>query len=271
VIANVNLGRVGLSSSYWTGALEAYESALSLIGEAAVAGEDTQTARLRVQALLGCGLAHARQGAPDQAVRALELASAAAAASGEAVLGRHVVVVLARVLWAIGGDEQRSEARLQLLEAVTEAESGLPHLPIIATLGAMAVVASDHELLDAALAEVVKLPIHQQLELDPDGDVPELQAAQCLLGGDGDGAVALGARMAHASPSAIGPRTDLATRLLQSGRSEGAAGVLGLGTDRSAVASVAAGERAFADAERAVRAAPWDVDAWRALAVSCAA
>lgn len=233
-------------------------------------GEDPQTARLRVQALLGCGLAHARQGAPDQAVRVLELASAAAAASGETVLGRHVVLVLARVLWAIGGDEQRSEARLQLLEAVTEADSGLPHLPIIATLGAMAVVASDDELLDAALAEVVKLPIHQQLELDPDGDVPDLQAAQCLLGGDTDGAVALSSRMAHAQPAPIAPRTELATRLVQSGRAAGAVGVLGLGADRSAVASVAAGERAIEDAERAVRSAPWDVDAWRALAVSCA-
>lgn len=54
-------------------------------------------------------------------------------------------------------------------------------MSVITALSALAIVGDNGELLEAALAEILKLPIDKQLEQDPRGDIAYLTSAHCSL------------------------------------------------------------------------------------------
>lgn len=77
-----------------------------------------------------------------------------------------------------------------------------PNLPVITTLSAMAIIRSNEELLDAALAEINKLPTDQQLAQDPTGEVAYLLASQSQLQGTNDQAHVY-THALHADPASL--------------------------------------------------------------------
>jgi superkiller protein 3 len=117
VIASLSLGRVRLARGDGAGAVAAHESALSLLQRS----EDAPSTRLRVRGLLCAGLAHFFSGDLERSLETFQEAQEsldAAAEAGVAVkseLRAQLALLLAQVLWSLGGEEQREEAKSQLL------------------------------------------------------------------------------------------------------------------------------------------------------------
>jgi superkiller protein 3 len=65
--------------------------------------------------------------------------------------------------------------------SIYDHQTNEPSLPVIAALSALAIVMDNEELLEAALAELVKLPIDEQLRQDPALDITYLLAARQTL------------------------------------------------------------------------------------------
>jgi superkiller protein 3 len=118
VIASLSLGRVRLALQDVTGAISAYDSALSLMQRSS---RDEQMTKLRIQGLLGAGLAYFFSGDFERSLETFQEAQEsldAAAEEGVAVkseLRGRLALLLAQTLWSMGGEEQREEAKSQLL------------------------------------------------------------------------------------------------------------------------------------------------------------
>jgi len=110
-IATSNLARMLLSAGHYEGALEAFESVLSLLPEK---DEDPTANILRIQGQFGSGLANFHLGDLDAALAMFEAAQESA--SDNFVIKGQVTVLLAQTMWAIGTEEFRETAKGQLLE-----------------------------------------------------------------------------------------------------------------------------------------------------------
>ncbi|KAI7899235.1 uncharacterized protein BX663DRAFT_521900 [Cokeromyces recurvatus] len=78
-------------------------------------------------------------------------------------LRQDVIVLLSKVLWALGGEEQRSVAKDQLFSCITENPT---YLPAIFSLCVMGILEDDETLTTAALQELAKVPAHVAYESD---------------------------------------------------------------------------------------------------------
>ena len=109
-IASSNLARLRLSLGDYPGAIESFESALGLLGDA----PDQTSEVLRIQGTFGLGIANFMRGdlqaALDLFEAALESASNNPGARGQ------VSVLHAQTMWAIQTNEFRENAKAQLLE-----------------------------------------------------------------------------------------------------------------------------------------------------------
>ena len=65
--------------------------------------------------------------------------------------------------------------------SISDASTGALNVSVITALSALAIVGDNGELLDAALAEILRLPIDQQIEQDPRGDIAYLISAHHKL------------------------------------------------------------------------------------------
>ncbi|EJD52731.1 TPR-like protein [Auricularia subglabra TFB-10046 SS5] len=173
VIANVSLGRIRLASGDYTGAIEAFGIAASLV--ASVDDDDTST--LQAQLAFGTGLAYFRLGDYEAALGQLESVLPELPKDAQS-LRSHCSVILAQVLWNMGSEESQGAARDQLLECIA---ANPEDLIAIVGLACMGMISSDDSLVDATLTEILSLPLDRRLALDPARDVPYIRVMQFIL------------------------------------------------------------------------------------------
>jgi superkiller protein 3 len=187
-IANTTLARLRLAVRDYEGALGSFQSALGLLPEE---GEDRV---LRSQCLFGSGLASFKLGALDSAIENFE--AALVAADDDLYIRGHVTVLLAQTLWATGTEEGQEAAKSQLLDWYAHASIGISYccastakvadqsrgwgdksitqdpenLTAINALAGMGILTNDDSLIDAALSELISLPLNLRHKRDPQRD-----------------------------------------------------------------------------------------------------
>ncbi|KAG5646300.1 hypothetical protein DXG03_003897 [Asterophora parasitica] len=269
-IANSNLARIRLSLRDFEGARQSFESALGLLPE----DDAEETRLLRAQALFGSGLAGFMQGDLEGALGNFE--AALESAGEDPALRGQVTVLLAQTMWAIQTDEFRESSKAQLLECIS---ADPENLTAINTLAGMGVLTDDESLVDAALSEILALPLEQRHELDPGRNVDYLLTQYHLGQNDTKKAVGVAQGALFAEPSRSDARSALATLMLQeekydyalallSGSDETGIDELPVSLTLQAVAhSPVDSDTALRKIQRAVMLAPSNVRSWEALAL----
>ncbi|KAJ7251764.1 TPR-like protein [Mycena haematopus] len=274
-IANSNLARLRLALKDYEGAIESFESALGLLPEDA---KEDKTDVMRAQAQFGMGLANFKAGDLEAA---LGLFEAALETAGENLVVRgHVTVLLAQTLWGIGTEEFKESAKAQLLDCIA---ADPENLAAINALAGMGILTDDESLVDAALADLLALPLDRRFELDPQRDVNYLLTSTTLgRCGNAEKALAVAQGAVFAEPSRWDVRNQLATLSIQNGNHASALALLSacnresdtLDTARASLALQAVTESLNGDvsqtakrqAQKAIFLSPWDVHNWEALA-----
>ncbi|EMD32118.1 hypothetical protein CERSUDRAFT_119089 [Gelatoporia subvermispora B] len=276
-IAHTNMARLRLSAGNYEGALESYGVAAGLLPEVP---EDEQTRVLLTQAQFGSGLAHFKLGSLQDALSSFE--TAMSTASTDLVMQGHVVVMLAQTLWAIGTEEGRESAKSHLLQSI---DSNPENLMAINTLAGMGILTDDDGLIDAALSEILALPIDQRHERDPNREVTYLLTQHYLAQDDARRALSIMQKAAFAEPAQPDIRRQLATLTLQEHKSSTALAVLSGAAEEGSIVDSRESLRLWAIAEcinqhqddeggnsakklaqKAVLLAPWEKCNWQALA-----
>ncbi|KAF9562772.1 TPR-like protein [Agrocybe pediades] len=209
-IANVTLGRLKLCQREYDESITFFESALGLLAEKE--REDSDVKVLQVQSHFLLGLAHFYRGNLEEALGMLE--NGLEYAQDDVVLRGQIIIVLSQTLWAIGSDEAKETAKTRLLECIA---SDPENLIAINTLAGMGVVTNDEGLVDAALSEILSLPVDQKHKLDPQRHVDYLLIQHHLAQEDLNGALSIAQHAVSAEPSNIGSRTRLAALMVQRG------------------------------------------------------
>ncbi|KZT68315.1 TPR-like protein [Daedalea quercina L-15889] len=280
-IAHTNMARLRLSIMEYDGVLTSTGVVIGLLPEDP---EDQPTRILLAQAQFLSGLAHFKLGQLPEALGFLEAGMSVAA--DDPTMRGHIVVLLGQTLWAIGSDEGRESAKNQLLQSI---QSDPENLMAINTLAGMGILTGDESLVDAALSEILSLPLDQRLSRDPDGDVTYLliQHHLAMFGqGDVTQALSVAQKAVLAEPSQPEMRRTLAGLNVQQGDGKSALAVLA-GTSGSrennldnarrslhleAITHSIAEPNAKRAAEgrklaqKAVMLAPWNMRNWQALA-----
>ncbi|KAJ5623263.1 hypothetical protein N7490_011868 [Penicillium lividum] len=167
--ANADFARVLLARHEYDQAVEKAETALSLSGDEY--GNDFEPearTRLRLSAHLTAGLAYYFTKSMDSAIDMFR------DALQEADNSPDVVCVLAQVLWAKGGQEERSVARQQLFDCV---ESHPDHIGAISLLGAIALVDEDRDVIDAVESDLHSMVTRDDIDIHERGKLLKLLAA----------------------------------------------------------------------------------------------
>ncbi|KAG6854057.1 hypothetical protein C0991_011035 [Blastosporella zonata] len=287
-IANSNLARIRLGLRDFEGAAQSFESALGLLPD----DEKAETKILRAQALFGSGLASFLQGDLEGALANFE---AALESSGDdKMLRGQVTVLLAQTMWATQNDEFKESSKALLLEWVFRADSAMyadrpahihsiaadpENLTAINALAGMGVLTDDESLVDAALSELLALPIEQRHELDPGRNVDHLLTQYHLGQQDTQKAVSVAQGALFAEPSRSEARASLATLMLQQEKLDSALALLA-GSKGSSISDLPTllslraiarsrndTQAAMREAQRAVMLVPSDAGSWQALAL----
>ncbi|KAL0571344.1 Superkiller protein 3 [Marasmius crinis-equi] len=271
-IAHCNIGRVKLALRDYDGALESFESALGLLPED---DKEEKVVTLRSHAQFGSGIAHFRQDNLEEALTFFE--SALQTAGGIPAIRGEITVMLAQALWAIGTEDTREAAKAKLLECISEDPE---NLVAITTLAAMGILTDDDGLIDAALSEILALPVDDRAHLDPSRNVDHLLIRHHLGQENPSEALAVAQKAVHTEPSVAQTRCQLATLLLQMKENEAVLPVLsGITSDNlesvrellklRAVSHTATGhEDATSLAQKSVMMRPSDTESWQILALS---
>lgn len=174
--AKADTARIQLARHQYNHAAETAETALDLSTDEEGGVMDSDARRkCRLSAHLTAGLAHFFIGSMDQAI---EMFRAALVESDEAP---DIVCLLAQVLWAKGGEKQRSVARDQLFDCV---EKHPGHVGAIILLGVTAVLDDDQETLEAVTSDLQGLRANDDLDAHQRQKLGELLAAIATLGHD---------------------------------------------------------------------------------------
>ncbi|KAF8891676.1 TPR-like protein [Infundibulicybe gibba] len=205
-IATTNMARLRLANQDYEGAIESFESVLGLLQE----DGKPATKIIRVQAQLGSGLAFFLRGDLE---RALPLFEGASTGEDSTIRG-HATIMLAKVMWAIGTEEFRESAKALLLECIT---TDPDNVPAIMALAGMGILTDDSSLVDAALSEILVLPLEQRRESDPGREISYLLRQYHLAQGDTKGAFRVAQAAVVIEPSQSQARNDLAELLIQRG------------------------------------------------------
>ena len=276
--AKADLARAQLALGDFTAAAENAGIALDLSSD-----EDSGTPdpagrrRYRLSAHLTSGLAQYYTGDMDQAILMFRTALE------ESDSNPDIVCLLAQVLWAKGGEQERSVAREQLFDCI---EHNPTHAGAITLLAVIAILDDDEETLEAVTADLHGLRTR--------GDIDEQQ--QLKIGG----ILAVMAKLSHAKHGSKGDDDDddgsaeiaeaATTVMLSSSKPHGWSQLAGLASENevypsdmtllTALAAVPpkgtlnaeglagayAGAGRPADGQRAVMIAPWLTGGWEVLA-----
>ncbi|KAI0093293.1 TPR-like protein [Irpex rosettiformis] len=264
-IAHINMARLRLSSTSYEEALDSYRTVIGLLGEP----EDLSSCSLLAQAHLGSGLVHLKLGDAEAAIEAFETALEAAA--NDLPLKGNAVVLLAQTLWSLDTEEAREAAKAHLLQSI---ESDPDNLIAVNTLAGMGIFTEDDSLLDAALSEILSLPIHERHERDPEREVSYLLIQHHLSQSNVREAVAVAQSAVVHEPARSEGREELACLAMQQGEAVSAHAILQSSSIESrntlglrAIMEARLGiSSAKSSAAKAVFRTPWEQRNWQALA-----
>ncbi|KAI8329610.1 hypothetical protein EDC96DRAFT_489511 [Choanephora cucurbitarum] len=191
-------------------------------------------------------------------------------------LRQDVIVLLSKVLWALGGDEQRSVAKDQLFSSISENPN---YLPAIFSLCVMGMLEEDETLTAAALQELAKISIHVAYDTDKEQLISWLFTKYYQLKGDQAGSVHALVKSVHQTPWLSLVWNRLCTHLVKIGNGQkmiSASALIMSAKSNTADAKSEAFEYAALTedqdkavsrkyAQRAILMAPWRLSAWKAL------
>ncbi|KAJ3501664.1 hypothetical protein NLJ89_g9238 [Agrocybe chaxingu] len=237
-IANSTLGRLKLAQGDFEGCTTSFESVLGLLAEK---DHDAEVTTLKIQAHLGLGLAHFFQNDLETALGHLE--EGFACAGDNQTLRGQITIILAQTLWAIGTDETKELAKSRLLECIA---SDPENLTAINTLAGMGILTQDDSLVDAALSEILALPIDQKHKLDPQRHVDYLLIQHHLAQEDTKQAISIAQHAVRTEPERLDQRNRLAALIMREGQNKDALALL------AAANGMTAGDNTGPEAEDAI-------------------
>ncbi|KAI0027005.1 TPR-like protein [Vararia minispora EC-137] len=264
-IANTTAARLRLAAGDYEDALEFYDSAWGMLPEG-------ETGVLNAQCRFGTGLANFKLGRLQGAIDAFE--EALTCAGDDLHIRGNVTVLLAQCLWTMGTEEAQESAKTQLLECITTDPENLTAINVLAGMG---ILTEDDNLVDAALSEVLGLPLDRRNVRDQCRDVTYLLIQQYLEQGDIVRAKGEAQKAVFNEPGRTDMRRALASLVLQTDDATATRALLeGRDSDMDEQRLVL-GLRAVAEAEigspdalpmaqRAVMLGPWVKKNWEALA-----
>ncbi|KAN0071068.1 hypothetical protein V8E54_010499 [Elaphomyces granulatus] len=172
--ANADIARTHLANLEYEEAAERAETALTLSSEEEGDGLDSETIhKLRLSAHLTAGLAFYYLKSMDKAIDMFR------DALREADNDPDVVCLLAQVLWAKGGEEERNVAREQLFDCV---ERHPEHVGAVTLLGAIVLLDTDQDATEAVHADLYTLRMRENIEIHDRSRITKLLAAISALG-----------------------------------------------------------------------------------------
>jgi len=154
--AKSDLARNRLAIGEFEGAAEDSQTILDLTSDGLIEGIPAATLdTVRVSARLTAGLAHYYLQDMDSSIDMFR------SALQETNSDPDVVSLLAEVLWAKGGEEEKNVAKEQLFACI---ESHPHHVGAVVLLGAMAVVENDLETMEAVRSELMNMRTNEGLD-----------------------------------------------------------------------------------------------------------
>ncbi|KAJ5816464.1 Tetratricopeptide-like helical [Penicillium robsamsonii] len=179
--ANADMARVLLARHSYAEAAEKAELALTLSEEEdAVKFDPEACKKLRLSAHLTAGLAHYNLKSMDQAIDMFR------DALEEADHAPDVVCLLAQVLWAKGGEENRAVAREQLLDCVMNHPG---HIGAVTLLGAIALLDADKDAIEAVESDLNSMISRDDIDLHDRAKIIKLLSAISAMGLNDNAAV----------------------------------------------------------------------------------
>ncbi len=266
--AKADLARVQLATNEYSAAVENAETALDLSSDEDN-GDLNALARhkCRLSAHLTAGLAYYYTSSIDQAIEMFR--SALEESNGAA----DVICLLAQVLWAKGGEEEKAVAREELFDCV---EKYPGHVGATLLLGVIAVLDGDLDTLEAVKSDLQALRASDNLDSDQRRRLGELLAAIATLAHPGE--THASEEMAESTTSVmLAPTQSEGWSRLAAVTADSYPAELALKTALCTVppggslqaqdlAKTLAGTARVGDAQRAVIFAPWMKDGWGELA-----
>ena len=261
--AKADLARARLAERDFDAAAENAETSLSLSDDEDLKKEIRQ--RVRLSAHIAAGLAYYYQGNMDQAITMFR------SALEETQGNPDIICLLAQVLWAKGGADERNVAREQLFDCV---ENHTGHVGAITLFGVVAILDDDRDTVEAVTADLQGLRTRDDLDMQQQSKVAQLLTAIASLYSDGDQDTSLTAEASTAvmlAPSKPHGWSQIASfseeaypaemAVLTATKAAPPRGAL----EAVELAKAYAGTRRLDDAQRAVVVAPWIAHGWEAL------
>ena len=267
-MAKSDLARNQLAVEGYEAAAEHAETALDLTSDAENCGLDAHArTTLRLSSHLTAGLAFNFLGRNSDAATMFKIALQ------ESGNNADVVCTLVQILWAHGGDDERSVAREQLFECV---ESNPEHVDAVTLLGAIAALDGDEDTTFAVRADLLTLRTKNGLNTKEQNDIETLLAALATLTAESDNHREA-AELAEAQAAIIlDPSHPQAWSELAALSGQPYTANMAVETSRQAVppsgamlpeklATAFAGVGTAGDSQRAIALAPWDAHGWESL------
>ena len=258
-----DLARIQLAEKRFGTAAENAEIALNLSEDENL--DDTVRQSVRLSAHITAGLVYYYQGDMDQALGMFR------STLEETKANPDVICLLAQVLWAKGGDEERNVAREQLFECVEKHPS---HVGAITCLGVIAVLDLDRDTIEAVKSDLQGLRIREDIDEQQQSKVAQLLSAIASLypeeGCDSEEIceAAVSVFLAPSKPRGWSQLVGLSEEsypaemaVLAATKAVPPRGVLNAGD----LAKAYTGTRRIDDAQKAVMVAPWLCGAWESL------
>jgi superkiller protein 3 len=192
--AKADTARVKLGDLDYEAAAEDAETALSLSEEGVVDADRQAYERLRLSAHLTAGLAYYYLKDMDKSIAMFR------AALQEAESDPDVICLLAQVLWAKGGEEERNVAREQLFDCV---EKNPDHVGAVTLLGAIAILDSDKDTIEAVESDLQSLRTRDDIDAHSRAKITQLLAGISSLGPEQDSGVSEEQRRIHEASHSV--------------------------------------------------------------------
>ncbi|KAL4926922.1 SKI complex subunit tetratricopeptide repeat protein SKI3 [Aspergillus undulatus] len=267
--ANADIARVLLARQKYAEAAEKAETALMLSSEEDAGKFEPETYKnLRLSAHLTAGLAHYYLRAMDNAIDMFR------DALQEADNSPDVVCLLAQVLWAKGGEEERTVARQQLFECV---ESYSDHVGAVTLLGAIALLDDDKDVIEAVESDLKSMITRDDIGLHDKARLVKLSTAISLCIADDSGVPEEKRRIGEAAAAVMrAPYDPQGWMELSSASQESYPAEMGVKTalrsvpprgnlDATDLSNAYSQTGKASDALRSIMVAPWVKGGWQEL------
>lgn len=250
-------------------AVEEAETALLLVSDVDDSASQSslsakQLTKINLSARLTAGLAHYFNGALDAAIPYFRTSLEATGSNPD------IICLLAEVLWAKGGENEKQVARDQLFTAVEKHEG---HVGLLTLIGAMTVLDDDLETMDAIRDDLERLRTKKDMSDEQLARVEKvIEAISISLGGEAQEldearrSIMLApwkhtgwSELADAAGGEVFASTLAKETAMRNAPPNGSLDAVGLAGPMAATGHIV-------DAQRAVMLAPWKMVGWSAIA-----